>query len=345
MNREDLRGIIREMKVFDTHTHLVGNSLAAKDFWEIAHYFWFLQELQAAGYPKELEKLSEDERIDAFCRAFEATRNTSMNWVVRNIFKDLYGIELSGPKAVREAIEMVKATASQPDWPQEVSHRLSIEKMVVNHEEHVDFQCLPNRAVWVPRIDDFLSRWVNNIEKSEDQRAAAVEVEQQIKKLFSEYRKKGCPGIMTTLPRFNAKTYGTANELHKQGNTRDDIVVYLLNIIGREATNNKFFVQFFLGMEDGWSSTRIPANDPERIIKLYGLFERYDCDYELVVASEINNLDVVQAAHILTNVYVGGLWWYNFRASTYMDCMQKRFEALPPCKSSLVVSDARCIEW
>ena len=70
MNREDLRGIIREMKVFDTHTHLVGNSLAAKDFWEIAHYFWFLQELQAAGYPKELEKLSEDERIDAFCRAF-----------------------------------------------------------------------------------------------------------------------------------------------------------------------------------------------------------------------------------------------------------------------------------
>ena len=45
------------------------------------------------------------------------------------------------------------------------------------------------------------------------------------------------------------------------------------------------------------------------------------------------------------NVFAGGLWWFNFRVSSYCECMQKRFEALSPVKSSFVVSDARCIEW
>ncbi|KHF35565.1 hypothetical protein CM49_02069 [Paenibacillus sp. P1XP2] len=53
----------------------------------------------------------------------------------------------------------------------------------------------------------------------------------------------------------------------------------------------------------------------------------------------------MQAAWNFPNVHVGGMWWYNFRASTYTQSMQYRLEALAPAKSSLIVSDARCIEW
>ena len=42
---------------------------------------------------------------------------------------------------------------------------------------------------------------------------------------------------------------------------------------------------------------------------------------------------------------MGGLWWYNFRASTYRASMGYRLEGLPPAKCVLVFSDARCIEW
>ena len=38
---------IMGLPVFDTHTHLIGDRLGARDFWEIAHYFWFYRELQA----------------------------------------------------------------------------------------------------------------------------------------------------------------------------------------------------------------------------------------------------------------------------------------------------------
>ena len=90
---------------------------------------------------------------------------------------------------------------------------------------------------------------------------------------------------------------------------------------------------------------RIAVNDTRRVGNLHGLFERHDCPFELIVGAELNNLDVIQAARAYPNVYVGGMWWYNFRASTYRQSMQYRLEALPSRKCALVASDARCIEW
>lgn len=133
------------------------STLARQLVWDIGHYFWFLRELLAAGYPADYRSLPEDERITAYVRAYHATRNTSMHWVVDHLFRA--------------------------------------------------------------------------------------------------------------------------------------------------------------------------------------------CPLELVLGSSVDNLDAVQAATIFPNVHVGGMWWYNFRASTYRASMQYRLEGLPPSKSVLVVSDARAIEW
>jgi glucuronate isomerase len=67
--------------------------------------------------------------------------------------------------------------------------------------------------------------------------------------------------------------------------------------------------------------------------------------FELVIGAPGNNMDAVQPARIYPNVHVGGLWWYNFRSSTYRQAMQVRLEAVPASKCALVASDARCIEW
>ena len=75
------------------------------------------------------------------------------------------------------------------------------------------------------------------------------------------------------------------------------------------------------------------------------MFEKYPIPFELVLGDGIGNSDAVNAARIFPNVHVGGMWWYNFRTSTYRQTMQQRFEALPASKSELVVSDARYIEW
>jgi glucuronate isomerase len=105
------------------------------------------------------------------------------------------------------------------------------------------------------------------------------------------------------------------------------------------------FAQFFIGIETVSDRSSMAINDPARIPALYPLFERHACSFEIVVGAPQMNLDAAQAARIYANVHLGGLWWYNFRSSTYRQTMQYRLEAVPAAKSSIVASDARCIEW
>ena len=53
------------LEVFDTHTHLIGGKLTARDFWEIGEYFW----LASADSPTEIPSSksawsSDSERTD-----------------------------------------------------------------------------------------------------------------------------------------------------------------------------------------------------------------------------------------------------------------------------------------
>lgn len=345
MNKNDLYAKIKEIPVFDTHTHLVKKEVAAKNFWDIAHYFWFLRELQGAGYPKNRKGMQEKERRQAFIKAFQATYNTSMNWVVRQIFKDLYDLEITDINSISEADERIKSSHSNYKWPQEVAAKLAIKKTVVNIKEEANFKLLKGWDVLIPRIDHKLTEWIEVIESSRKQKEKAEEIAAEIEDLIANFKAEKCKGIMFSIPGFKLRTYGYGEDLKINGNTKDEIIVFLLHQICQTAEANNLFIQLFIGMEAGYSRQRTSVNDPEKIVKLHGLFEKYTCDFELVLASEINTLDVVQAARMFTNVYLGGLWWFNFRESSYYDTMQKRFEALSPSKCSLVVSDARCIEW
>ncbi|QOT10856.1 glucuronate isomerase [Paenibacillus sp. JNUCC32] len=334
---------IMGLPVFDTHTHLVGDRLGARDFWEIAHYFWFYRELQAGGYPDGAEKLPEEERIAVFLNAYRSTRSTLMNWTFTSFMRELYGIGIKDEDSIREAITAVRHSAAEEGWAQQTADRMNIRRFVVNHPEHAAFQGMRDPAVWIPRIDGALGRWVDQIVQSDEPAWTFHAIRDEINRQLDGYKDAGCPGIMTTLPRYES----SANLRREIGSAsgRDDILMELLHFICAAADRNGLLVQLFLGVERSWCGTAFPANDTERILKLAALFETYRCPFELVLASELNNLDAVQAAWNFPNVHVGGMWWFNFRASTYRDSMQYRLEALPASKSSVIVSDARCMEW
>nr|WP_202886896.1 glucuronate isomerase [Cohnella zeiphila] len=334
---------ILELEVVDTHTHLVGDRLCAKDFWEIAHYFWFYRELQAGGYPNDAERLPEDERISAFLDAYRATANTLMNWVFTKIMNDLYGVRIRDANSVREADEAVRGSSVTPGWARRTAAKMRVREFAVNIPEHADFRGMDRPGILIPRIDGKIHEWMDTVHRSPDPAGAFEQAQAEAHALIDGFREMNCPGIMTTLPRYDA----SANQTYSfsPGMPSDQVLMLLLHSICRRVEENGMLLQLFLGVERSWSAMAFPANDPARILKLSALFERYRCPFELVVASEINNLDVVQAAWNFPNVHVGGMWWFNFRASTYKAAMQYRLEALPALKSSLVVSDARCIEW
>lgn len=342
MKQAEFLRALSEIPVYDAHTHLVGDALCAKDFWQIVHYFWFLREMQGAGYPEEPEAAPEEERIERFLYAYQKTRSTGMHYAVSRIFRDLYGIELIDRGSVLEAMRRVKESAGKASWAQEVAQKGHILHTVINREEHKDFIGL-DTCVWAPRIDDPIHRGAWRIWDAQDKVKEAAAQREVIRRLLEGYVGLGVTAIMTTVQYFSKKTFRNTGESFS---SMDDCLIYMLHAVCSMAQEMRLTVQFFLGMENGYCSVAGPVNRTDRIINLYGLFEQYrGCRFDLVVAAEANNMDVVQAAQIFPNVYVGGMWWFNFRPSTYMDAMAKRFEALASTKSYLSISDSRCIEW
>lgn len=344
MKEASLLDDIMAMDVIDTHTHLAGDHLCAEDFWEIADYFWLNRELQSAGYPPGAGSLPEEKRIEAFLNAYHVSRNTLMNIAFTTILKDLYGVKLTDAASVREADERIKAHRKDPGWAQNVADRLHVRRFAVNHPQHASFEGMGHDALLFPRIDGWLPKLVGQILQSDRREEALEQAKEQVRKQLGEYQEMGCPGIMTTLPEFEA----SAHETYRIGrdSRSDEVLFMLLHEACAELERRGMFLQLFLGVERRWgSASAAPVNDPLRVVRLYGFFEKYSIPFELVTAAELSNLDVVQAAWNFPNVHVGGMWWYNFRASTYTQSMQYRLEALAPAKSSLIVSDARCIEW
>jgi glucuronate isomerase len=350
VQREELLEAIMPLPVWDTHTHLQGATLAARSFWDIGHYFWFLRELLAAGYPANYRSLGEAERISAYVRAYQGTRNTSMHWVVGQIFRTLYRVEIGDEASIRAADEAVRAAAGRADWPQQVCRPAAIQRIVVNTAEDVTFAGLPGTSSYVPRVEEHVVAWLARLASADAGAVGAVgdAVAAEISSSMAGYAAGGCGGVITSLEPFGTLDRSSVEATGRQTPAGPDPVsrsIFVLRSLCRAAEEHRLFLQLFSGIEPVWGAGRVPVNDSQRLLPLYGLFREYACAFELVLGSSVDNLDAVQAATIFPNVYVGGMWWYNFRASTYRASMQYRLEGLPPSKSVLVVSDARCIEW
>lgn len=348
------REAVNALPVFDTHTHMndPGVPIAAQDVWDILHYFWFQQELWSVGYPKNPLALPEDQRVQRFVTALEQVRNTTWALIVREVMQRLYGIELKDAASIYAADEAIRASSVNPDWPQQIIDRLNIKRITVNHEECADFPGLPGVGAAVPLWKD-MATWIQKILEANDPQGEAAAAESAVSTYVAEMATRGCRGMRVDIPMFSEgpqevieRAIGWDDNLKPDGSSQVDAQAFLTHAQLRALSEHEMFAQFFLGISRlPEAGTSMAINNPQRIINLYPLFTRYTCGFELVSGAPQNNLDIAQAARIYPNVHCGGLWWYNFRSSTYRQVMQARLEAVPAGKSVILASDGRCIEW
>ena len=356
MDRQEWRQAIRKLPVFDTHTHLnkPGVPIPAQTFWDIAHYFWFLQELWSVGYPRTAAELPEEERVEHFVSAVNAVRNTHWHRIVCHICRDLYGVPLVNAdglctnQAVLGIDAAVRERATQPEWAQSAVDALNIRKIAANELGDTPFPELPNVAVAVPAWEDH-RLWLDRLIAADRPAGVAEEAHAAIGDRVAVLAGMGIRGMRVETEAFNAagkRAVAVADTLAGGPLAAWQAEALLAHACFAALSEHAMFAQLFLGIErDVSPSTAMAVNDPRRVTNLYPLFERYDCDFELVMGSPQNNMDAAQAARIYPNAHVGGLWWHNFRQSTYNHAMQVRVEAVPASKSVIMASDARCIEW
>ena len=143
MNIEDVTRSIVELPVFDTHSHLnaPGRPLAAQSFSDIGHYFWLSQQMQGVRWTAS-EALNQ-RAAEAYCDAFIKTENTSMNWCMRRILLDLYGVTIRSPDDILTADAVIRERAESREHVETVCRKGNIKKVVQNLESQADFPEAP----------------------------------------------------------------------------------------------------------------------------------------------------------------------------------------------------------
>ena len=350
MNREAIIGEVMQLPVWDTHTHLDSSEkLCARNIWDIMHYFWYRRELEAAGYPANAEDLPEDSRAEHLVAACRANRNTTWNRAVMSSLVELYGIPATDKKSVEKLNSRISASAEQKDWASGVCDKINVKKITVSQGTENELHFIRDRIITIPVFnifDDALELALIRFDEANDA------IESMIESGFAEIKAEVAAGQRSFRIDFSLgdATYYGRKPAVGSIRTNPDARLYLCHRVLEKLDKIGAHIQIFIGMVGSKDSPdRIPPfarNNTDYVTGMYELFSSYQgCKFEIVSAVELSALDIVQTARIFPNVYPGGLWWFNFRPSTYRANMQYRLEALPANRSTLIASDARCIEW
>lgn len=328
MNSEELTRRIHELPVFDTHSHInaPGRPLAARNFADLGHYFWLSQQLRGAGWEETREL--DLPAAEAYFDAYRKTENTAMNGCLRRILKDLYGVTLHSPADILAADGVIRERAASPEHAREVCRKGNIRKVTQNLETRARFPDLPELGVLVA---DTLNGPVMSFleDPLEDAVGPAASALRQAVDAMAGDGHKGARLDYNLFESMEEEAWRHA----------------LLDAVFSRLNSHGMFAQLFIGMKRRPGGS-FPQNDPDRVTNLIPFFQAYpECRFELVCAAGGNCLDVVQAAVMNPNVYPGGLWWYTFRPSMYLQTLQQRLEALAPLKCPVLASDATCVEW
>lgn len=363
MTFETIAQNIMELPVFDTHTHLESGwrqstkGLYACNFFDICRYFWFERELQAAGYrPGE----GTPEQAKMLHDALRRTRNTYWTRTVMQAMEDLYGIRPDSVECILELSERMGKNLSNPNWGYQVCDKIGIKKTVVGPggapkgtEVEADIDLIAERTLVVPvyRFEDALP----GFDERDDLHLKVDELKEQIHAQVKEFHDAGIRTVRADWPFVKDRDQAVQKEFSKaelkeKANLKQYLGHYLFGLFEEHGIS----LQIFFGMESPRAGNlsdlelvrAYAQNDTSNVAAMHNIFEMYlGVNFELFCATELNSLDMVQAARIYPNVYPGGLWWFNFRRSVYEKNMQYRVEALPANRATFVASDARCIEW
>lgn len=337
---ESLKQDIFDLRVVDMHNHLdvdpSNESVVAQSFWDVGEYFWVRRHLWSAGYPVNTEDMPFDKRAEAYIKALDRASNTVWVRALRQGIKELYGTELSDVKSVYTLDEIITNRATKPHYGKEIAEKTKLDYFIVNGDGSKNFGEVTNMAVHVESVYKETKEWAGRILKGES-------VIEDIDLFFAELKKKKVPGVRTTINRMNGFTY--REQLITKNMSYDDAQIAVLHYVSAMCEKYNIFNQFFLGVANDVSDIPGPYSDGEGIAKLYGIFEKYNCIFSLITASQAQNIEVVNAANVFSNVQADGLWWYNLRPSSYREAFEQRIEELPSIRSSIVATDAYVIEW
>jgi hypothetical protein len=375
-----------EIPFIDAHTHINEKRMSARDLADILLYHMSVSDLYAAGCPDaaRIDDLSEEERERRVERAIPylpRVRNTSIQWGVRTILKDLYGwdreLSLQNWKTLNG---LVKERAADPAWPGETLKRAGICRSVTelwrgegqntglfqyslewafftrSQWGQFDTALLELEHAWnqeepgppLPVTFDRSKFTGRKIQTMADVHAAIRHYAEKI-----PYDK-----ILSAASHFSTDiAYREAAEGdmeaalarrdHAGPAERDIYANYIHETFLKELerSGHKPVLQYSLGSEPLPYESGVKMRS-ETVFELAELFNRHrGLEFNLFLASEHQNQAFCTLARELPNVSLSGYWWHNFFPAAIRHVFETRLDMLPACRHVGFFSDAYCTDW
>jgi hypothetical protein len=200
----------------------------------------------------DAETLAEPERARAFVQAFQVSRNTYWNGIVRRILADLYDVTVTDPESVLAASRQIGERREETGWAESVLERLNVRTVVTGWHEPNDLGSIGHLLHTVP-VYNGLAEALEAVPAARDQRAAFEEWSRKFEEDLDVFRREGVGSIRVN-PYPLQDIRGENTPVGKLGSSRADpqiITRHLGHALLRLLDERGFHVQFFIGMRRG----------------------------------------------------------------------------------------------
>lgn len=381
---------LQEIPVIDVHTHLIGGSLGAQGLHDILLYHMSISDLYAAGCPsgrRLTEYPGHPDREEAHARIEEAipylrhVSNTSTNWLMRMILRDLYDwIDPITGENWQRLDDLIRERANDCDWHRSILHKLHVKRVgteIARREAGKDDDILQYALEWA-----FFTRcqWG-------EYDTALYELE----RCWGETPASATPIGSGTRP-VTARTIRTLADVHAAVDHYVNTMA-ALNILStathistdldlRPVTDSEmeqalqhrecageverslyasYINEVFLSkMEESarhvvlqfsFGAEPLPFETGSRLsqttIRQVGdMISRHGkLRFNCFLSSAHANQSLITLCRELPNFSLSGYWWHNFFPPIIRRVMEERLDMLPTNKQVGYFSDAYCVEW
>lgn len=386
----ELQEALAELSVLDPHTHLVGGRLGARGLHDILLYHMSVSDLYAAGCPSGA-RLTEypgwpsleeaEQRLEEAIPWLGKVANTSTNWGIRTIVRDLY--QWDQPITLgnwRDLDDQVRERADDRAWHHEILDRLHIRRTgteIARRENGEDDDRLQYALEWGfftrcqwGEFDTALYElercWGKTPESPapigsgqrppvEREIRSMEDVHAAVKHYVSAIPMKQVISTATHISTDIEFREVTSSEMEAAlarrsaaGAKERDIYASYINeayLTELEKHSDEIVFQFSLGAEPlPWETvSRLAQNTIAQLAEMIGRHPRLR--FQCFLASRHANHSLCTLARELPNFSLAGYWWHGFFPDVMVQVMSERLDMLPLTKQIGFFSDAYCVEW
>ena len=380
-----------ELPLLDAHTHLVGGQLGARGLHDILLYHMSISELYAAGcpsgarltqYPGWPDETEAHTRIEEALPYLDRVRNTSIQWGIRMILRELYQWdEPIRPDNWRRLDARIRERAKDSHWHREILDKTHVERIcteISRREQGQDDDLFHYALEWAfftrcqwGEFDTALYElercWgqtpststpigtgprpavLRPIQTLEDVHTAiawyVAQIPAEIVISTATHLSTDIDYNMVT----DAEMAAALKRRAVAGIPERDIYASYINEAFLKAFEDQYggrlVFQFSLGAEPlpFETDSRLSQRTIGQLAAIIGSHPRLQ--FQCTLSSAHANQALCSLCRELPNFSLSGYWWHNFYPAIISRVLAERLDMLPLNRQVGFFSDAYCVEW